>query len=93
MNNKFSKGLLHLCAKLMVIIGFMEWIIERVSSNEESVFLVKPATGTHRRISVPGAIDALLQNGKLVIQASTGFLWEVDPDTGSRKRISGQPAM
>ena len=44
------------------------------------------------QISVPGAIDALLQNGKLVIQASTGFLWEVDPDTGARKRISGQPA-
>ena len=78
--------------RLMVIIGLMEWVIERVSRHEESVVLVKPATGTHRRISVPGAIDALLQNGKLVIQASTGFLWEVDPDTGSRKRISGQPA-
>ena len=77
---------------MVVIIGLMEWIIERVSSNEESVFLVKPATGTHRQISVPGAIGALLKNGKLVIQASTGFLWEVDPDTGSRKRISGQPA-
>jgi hypothetical protein len=56
------------------------------------VFLVKPATGTHRRISVPGAIDALLHNGKLMIQASTGFLWEVDPDTGSRKRLSSQTA-
>ncbi len=76
----------------MVIIDFMEWVIERVCTSEESVFLVKPATGTHRRISVPGAIDALLHNGKLMIQASTGFLWEVDPDTGSRKRLSSQTA-
>ncbi len=70
----------------------MEWVIERICTREESVFLVKPATGTHRQISVPGAVGALLQNGKLLIQASTGFLWEVDPDTGSRKRLSSQTA-
>lgn len=71
----------------MVIMPDMEWIIERISAREESVYLVKPSTGTHRQISVPGAIDAAMRGDRLLITANTGFLWEVDPDTGSRKRL------
>ena len=68
----------------------MEWIIERICARDESVFLVKPGSGTHRQISVPGAVDAFIQSGKLFIQSSTGWLWEVDPDSGSRKRFPGE---
>jgi len=43
-----------------------------------------------RQISVPGAIDALLQNGRLFITASARFSWEADPDTGSQQRLLPQ---
>lgn len=68
----------------------MPWIIQRICPKEESVFLVKPACGTQRQISVPGAEEAYFRNDKLIIRCKTGFFWEVDPDSGSRKRISGQ---
>jgi hypothetical protein len=64
----------------------MEWIIERVSLQEESVYLKKPQHGIVRKISVPGAINACLDQGMLVIWASTGFVWEVEPQSGRRRR-------
>ena len=68
----------------------MDWIIQRICPKEESVFLVKPACGSLRHISVPGVEDAFFQNDKLIIRSKTGYFWEVDPETGARKRIFGQ---
>jgi hypothetical protein len=70
----------------LITIGYMEWIIERISTAEESVYLRKPLVGTTRKISVPGALNARLEGDRLIILASTGFVWEVNPDTGHRKR-------
>ena len=79
-----------MATSLMTITTDMEWVVERISARDESVYLVKPLTGARRQISVPGATDALLRDGRLFITTSTGFLWEVDPDTGSRKRTPQQ---
>ena len=68
----------------------MEWQIQKISPREESIFLLKPSCGTIRQFSVPGAVDAFIKNGKVIIRAKTGYFWEVDPDTGTRKRIFGQ---
>lgn len=65
----------------------MKWQIQRVSPEEASVFLVNPETGTTRQISVPGTEDAWFEHGLLMIRASTGYLWEVEPNSGSRKRV------
>lgn len=64
----------------------MDWIIERVNTKEEAVYLRKPLFGVTRKISVPGAVKACLEKGHLLIWASTGHLWEVNPDSGHRKR-------
>jgi hypothetical protein len=68
----------------------MKWIIQRISPREESIFLVKPDCGALRQISVPGAMDAWIKGDKLIIKARTGYCWEVEPDTGARRRIFGQ---
>lgn len=68
----------------------MNWTIQRVSPKEESVWLVKYSCGAVRQISVPGAVDAFIKNDKLIIKAITGYYWEVDPESGARKRIFGQ---
>ena len=65
----------------------MTWSIQSISPDKESVFLKQVGTGITRQISVPGAIDAFIENGMLIIKASTGCIWEVDPSAGSRKRI------
>lgn len=68
----------------------MDWIIDRISVKEEAVYLLKPS-GVTRKISVPGALNACLENGRLLIWANTGYLWEVNPDSGHRKRkVCGQ---
>lgn len=64
----------------------MDWIIDRVNSAEEAVYLRKPLLGTTRKFSVPGAVNACLERGRLLIWASTGYLWEVDPQSGHRRR-------
>jgi hypothetical protein len=63
------------------------WLIDHVSPQDETVFLSKPATGVLRQFSVPGALVASIQNGKLLIQTSTGWTWEVVPETGARRRF------
>ena len=68
----------------------MDWIIQRICPREESVFLLKPACGSLRQISVPGAEEAWVEGEKLIIRAKTGYIWEVDPDTGARRRGFGQ---
>lgn len=71
----------------------MEWIIERVDAREEAVYLRKPLVGTARKICVPGAFDAFIEEGRLMIRASTGFVWEVEPGSGRRRRwVSGPNA-
>lgn len=65
----------------------MSWSIQSISPAKESVFLLQAGTGVTRQISVPGALDASFEGGMLVIKASTGCVWKVDPDTGARKRI------
>lgn len=68
----------------------MEWNIERISVKDEAVYLRKPS-GVTRKISVPGALNACLEHGRLLIWANTGYLWEVNPDSGHRKRqVCGQ---
>lgn len=69
----------------------MDWIIERVDSNEEAVYLRKSVLGTRRKICVPGAVDAYLEQGVLVIMANTGFVWEVEPGSGRRRRRTRVP--
>ena len=63
------------------------WLIDHVSPEDETVFLSKAATGTLRQFSVPGALVATIKNGKLVIETSTGWTWEVEPETGARRRF------
>ena len=63
----------------------MDWIIDRISVKEEAVYLLKPS-GVTRKISVPGALNACLENGLLLIWANTGYRWQVNPDSGHRKR-------
>lgn len=63
------------------------WLIDRVSPQDETVFLTKAETGTQRQFSVPGALIATIENGKLLIQSSTGWMWEVEPETGARRRF------
>lgn len=70
----------------MATIFIMDWIIDHVNSQEEAVYLKKPLGGVVRKISVPGAVTACLDHGLLMIRASTGYIWEVDPDSGHRKR-------
>mgnify|MGYP004664754785 CR=1 FL=1 len=65
----------------------MSWSIQSISPAKESVFLEQIGTGITRQISVPGAVDAFFEGAMLVIKASTGCIWEVDPETGARKRI------
>lgn len=68
----------------------MEWEIQKICPREESVYLRKISCGTIRQISVPGAADAFFRNNLLVIRSRTGFFWEVEPESGSRRRIFGQ---
>lgn len=68
----------------------MVWVIQRICPREESVFLAKSDCGTLRQISVPGAEEAWFKGNKLIIKAKTGYFWEVEPDSGSRKRVFGQ---
>ena len=65
----------------------MSWSIQSISTAKESVFLEQVGSGVTRQISVPGAVEAFFEGSMLVIKASTGCIWEVDPDTGARKRI------
>lgn len=79
----------HLVRPLQYIVK-MEWIIDRISVKEEAVYLRK-TSGVTRKISVPGALNACLENDRLMIWANTGYLWEVNPDSGHRKRqVCGQ---
>ena len=48
-----------MATSLMTIEADMEWVVERISARDESVYLVKPLTGARRQISFPGATDAL----------------------------------
>ena len=68
----------------------MKWTIQRICPKEESVFLVNPDTGLIRQISVPGAEAAWIQSDRLIIRSKTGYLWEVEPDTGARRRVMSQ---
>ena len=68
----------------------MKWIIQRICIRESSVYLVKPECGALRQISVPGVEDAWIKGEKVIIKAKTGYFWEVEPDSGARKRIFGQ---
>jgi len=63
------------------------WRIEKVSPRDETVYLCKTDIGTQRKFSVPGALTATIENGQLLIQTSTGWVWEVDPETGTRRRF------
>jgi hypothetical protein len=63
------------------------WLIDYVSPQRQTVFLSNPATGMLRQISVPGALVATIENGKVLIQTSTGWTWEVEPETGARRRF------
>jgi hypothetical protein len=63
------------------------WRIEQVSPEDETVHLCKMDVGTQRKFSVPGALTATINNGQLFIQTSTGWVWKVDPETGTRRRF------
>lgn len=65
----------------------MTWTIQRICPRENSVYLVKENSGVVRQISVPGAESASLEGSHLLIRCTTGFNWQVDPDTGARRRI------
>jgi len=65
----------------------MDWVIERISPKDESVFLVKETTGVRRVISVPGLESAVLRENTLLIHSNKGFYWLIDPATGSRRRF------
>lgn len=64
----------------------MKWSIQRICPEEDSVYLINLDNGLTRQISVPGAVAAWLAGELLMIRAKTGFLWEVEPDTGARRR-------
>lgn len=68
----------------------MSWSIQSISPAKESVFLEQTGTGITRQISVPGAVDAVFEDEMLIIKASTGCVWEVDPNTGSRRRMCNE---
>ena len=68
----------------------MSWVIQRVCPKEESVYLSKADSNSVRQISVPGAEEAWIKGDKLIIRARTGYYWEVEPESGSRKRLFGQ---
>jgi hypothetical protein len=63
------------------------WRIEQVSPEDEMVHLCKMDVGTQRKFSVPGALTATINNGQLFIQTSTGWVWKVNPETGTRRRF------
>jgi hypothetical protein len=63
------------------------WRIELVSPEDETVHLCKMDVGTQRKFSVPVALTATIRNGQLFIQTSTGWVWKVDPETGTRRRF------
>lgn len=65
----------------------MKWSIERICAKEESVFLIQEESGTLRQISVPGAEDAWVESGFIMIRSRTGYVWEVEPDTCARRRM------
>ncbi len=71
----------------------MKWIIQRICARKSSVYLVKPECGALRQISVPGVEEAWIKGGKVIIKAKTGYFWEVEPESGSRKRIFGQQTL
>lgn len=64
----------------------MKWSIQRICPEEDSVYLINLDSGLTRQISVPGAVAAWLVGELLMIRAKTGFLWEVEPDKGARRR-------
>ena len=68
----------------------MKWAVQRICPKEESVFLVNADTGLIRQISVPGAEEAWVDNDLIIIRSRMGYLWEVEPDTGARRRTSSQ---
>jgi hypothetical protein len=68
----------------------MKWIIQCICARESSVYLVKPECGALRQISVPGVEDAWIKGEKLIIKATIGYFWEVEPESESRKRIFGR---
>jgi len=68
----------------------MKWIIQRICTRESSVYLIKPECGALRQISVPGVENAWIKGEKVIIKAKTGYFWEVEQDSGARKRIFGQ---
>lgn len=68
----------------------MTWIVQRVCQREESIYLSKADSGIVRQISVPGAEEAWMKGDRLIIRAKTGYWWEVEPDTGARRRILAQ---
>jgi|GEM_PF-971919 len=82
---RFKKKLL-LPEILLDTITAMKWIIDKLDPDEECVYLRSVNTHITRKFSVPGACKAWLDNGVLLISAVTGYLWQVDPDTGSRRR-------
>ena len=63
------------------------WLIERVSQEDETVHLWKMEVGTRRKFSVPGALTATIESGKLLVHSSTGWMCELDPKTGARRRF------
>mgnify|MGYP000099508365 CR=1 FL=1 len=68
----------------------MTWVIQRVCPREESVYLTKAESSAVRQISVPGAEEAWVDNDLIIIRSRIGYLWEVEPDTGARRRTSSQ---
>jgi hypothetical protein len=63
------------------------WRIERISKEDETVYLCKTELGTKRKFCVPGALTASLEDGLLCVQASTGWVWSIVPETGARRRF------
>jgi len=62
------------------------WLIEEICPEKETVHLVKSGTSIRRKFSVPGAVDAWLEDGFLIIASNTGYLWKITPQTGHRRR-------
>ena len=65
----------------------MAWIIERVILKSESIFLINTRTTISRQISVPGATDASIQGNLLTVYTNSDYVWKIDLQTGSRKRL------
>ena len=67
----------------------MNWIIEYIDTAEQAVYLKHADSGVARRFCVPGAQEAFWARGRadlLLVQASTGYVWEIEPHTGRRRR-------